>query len=41
MNMSIDYGYTNARFSFSGETAINKEGVLAIIHQFSYRFYIH
>ena len=38
MNMSIDYGYTNARFSFSGETAINKEGALAIIHQFSYRF---
>ena len=37
MNMSMDYGYTNARFSFSGETAVNKEGALATIHQLSYR----
>lgn len=37
INMSIDYGYTNARLSFSGETALNKEGALATIHQFGYR----
>lgn len=39
INMSIDYGYTNAKLSFSGETAINRQGAFATIHQFSYRFY--
>lgn len=38
MNMSLDYGYTNARLSFSGETAVNKAGAFATIHQFCYRF---
>ena len=37
INMSIDYGYTNTRLSVSGETALNKEGALAAIHEFSYR----
>ena len=37
INMSIDYGYTNAKLSFSGETAINRQGALATIHQLSYR----
>ena len=37
MNMSTDYGYTHARFSFSGETAWNREGALATIHQISFR----
>lgn len=39
LNMSMDYGYTNARFSFSGETAFNREGALATIHQFSFSPY--
>ena len=39
INMSIDYGYTNAKLSFSGETAINRQGAFATIHQLSYRFY--
>ncbi|MBQ9232164.1 MAG: helix-hairpin-helix domain-containing protein [Prevotella sp.] len=37
MNMSLDYGYTNARLSFSGETAVNRTGAFAAIHQFNYR----
>lgn len=36
-NMSIDYGYTNAKLYFSGETAMNQKGALATIHQLSYR----
>ena len=36
-NMSIDYGYSNVKLSFSGETAINHKGALATIHQLSYR----
>lgn len=38
INMSIDYGYTNTKLSFSGETAVNRQGALATIHQLSYRF---
>ena len=38
MNASLDYGYTNAYISFSGETALNQEGAIATIHQLSYRF---
>lgn len=41
LNMSVDYGYTNARLSFSGETAIQRNGALATIHQFSYRWGSH
>jgi hypothetical protein len=37
LNMSVDYGYTNARLSFSGETAIQRHGALATIHRISYR----
>lgn len=36
-NASADYGYTNARLSFSGETAVNADGALAALHVFSYR----
>lgn len=36
-NASLDYGFTNARFSFSGETALNGDGALAAIHSLSYR----
>ena len=37
LNASLDYGYTNARFSFSGETALNQDAAFAAIHSFSYR----
>lgn len=36
-NASADYGYTNARLSFSGETAVNADGALAALHVLSYR----
>ena len=36
-NASLDYGLTSARFSFSGETALNREGALAAIHTASFR----
>ena len=36
-NASVDYAYTNHRFSFSGETAINRQGALAAIHSLSCR----
>ena len=35
LNMSVDYGLTRARYAFSGETAFNREGALAAIHQLS------
>ncbi len=38
VNASIDYGYTNARLSFSGETAIQQDGAIATIHRLGYRF---
>ncbi len=34
-NASLDYGYATWRFSFAGETAINKSGALAAIHSAS------
>ena len=37
LNASIDYGYTNARLSFSGETALNQDAAFAAIHSLSYR----
>ena len=37
LNMSLDYGYTHPRFSFSGETAMNRDGGLAAIHVVSWR----
>lgn len=37
LNASIDYGYNNSRISVAGETAINREGALALIHSLSYR----
>ena len=36
-NASLDYGLTSARFAFSGETAVNREGALAAIHTASLR----
>ena len=36
-NASLDYALTSARFSFSGETALNHEGYLAAIHTASLR----
>ena len=37
LNMSLDYGYTHYRYSVAGETAINRDGALAMIHTLSYR----
>lgn len=37
LNVSLDYGYTNHRFSFSGETAMNRSGALAALHMLRYR----
>lgn len=31
-NFSMDYGLTRSRYSFQGETAINRQGALATIH---------
>ena len=36
-NISIDYGYTNYRLSVNGETAMNRNGALALIHTVNYR----
>lgn len=32
LNMSMDYGWNNHRWAFSGETALSKNGALALIH---------
>ena len=32
LNASVDYGYSNHRWSLSGETALNRAGALATIH---------
>ena len=32
LNMSLDYGWNNHRWAFSGETALNKKGAVALIH---------
>ena len=37
LNVSLDYGYTNSRISMAGETALNGQGALAMIHTLSYR----
>lgn len=37
INLSLDYGYSNSRFSFSGETAINREKAFATINRLNYR----
>lgn len=31
-NASLDYGYTNSRFTIAGETAVNKDGAIAALH---------
>ena len=36
-NMSVDYGFNNARIGVSGETAINRNGAIALIHTLNYR----
>ena len=35
LNMSTDYGYVHHRFSFNGETALNRDGALATINSVS------
>ena len=35
-NFSLDYGYNNARLSFAGETAVNRDGAIATLHSLSY-----
>ena len=37
LNASLDYSFTNYRLSFSGETALNRQGALATLHSLSYR----
>ena len=37
LNTSLDYGWNNRRWSFSGETALNRRGALATIHTVSAR----
>lgn len=37
LNASLHYGYLYKRFSFNGETAINKNGALATINAISYQ----
>lgn len=37
LNTSLDYGWNNRRWAFSGETAVNKQGALATIHTISAR----
>ena len=31
-NASLDYGYNNHRWTFAGETAVNRRGALALLH---------
>ena len=35
-NFSLDYGYNNARMSFAGETALNRDGAIATLHSLSF-----
>jgi len=37
LNFSLDYGWNNHRWAFSGETAMNRKGALALIHTASCR----
>ena len=37
LHTSLDYGFTNYRLSFSGETAVSRNGAFAALHTFSYR----
>ncbi len=37
LNSSLHYGYMHHRFSFNGETAINKDGAIATINALSYQ----
>jgi hypothetical protein len=36
LNASLDYGYNSYRFSLAGETAVNRNGALAMIHSLGY-----
>jgi hypothetical protein len=36
-NASLDYGYTNYRWTIGGETAINKSGALAALHTVGFK----
>ena len=37
LNVAIDYGYTNYRLSFNGETAMDRHGAVATVNSLSYR----
>ena len=37
LHTSLDYSFTNYRLSFSGETAVSRNGAFAAVHTFSYR----
>ena len=37
LNLSLDYGYTHPRFSFSGETAMSRDGAMAALHVLNWR----
>lgn len=37
LNASLDYGFHNSRLSIAGETAVSRQGALAMIHTMSYR----
>lgn len=36
-NTSLDYGYTHYRFTFNGETAMNKDGAMATLNSISFQ----
>ena len=40
-NASVDYGWNNRRWSVGGETAINRQGALALLHTVSSRLADH
>lgn len=37
LNASLDYGYNDSKLSIAGETALNRQGAMAMIHTVSYR----
>ena len=38
LNLSLDYGYSSTRLTVSGETALNRNGALAMLHSVGYRW---
>lgn len=37
LNVSLDYGYSHAGWTLSGETAMNREGAIAMLHSVGWR----